>query len=130
MTRVVRCGGRRRAGILWLAALWLIPIEVTLLPSFGPIRPAAAQDPGGQDPGGVAPGGEDMPRPTRSRTRSTRKRTRLADRNPQKKAETKGKAAAKDKGSDQSLPPQPFTARMRTLWLPIERPSSAWCSRD
>lgn len=100
MTRVVRCGGRRRAGILWLAALWLIPIEVTLLPTFGPIRPAAAQDPGGQAPGGVVPDdGEAMPRPTRGRSRSTRKRTRLADRNPQKKAETRGKAAAKNKSA-------------------------------
>lgn len=100
MTRVVRCGGRRRAGILWLAALWLIPIDVTLLPTFGPIHPAAAQDPGGQAPGGVIPDdGEDMPRPTRGRSRSARKRTRLADRNPQKKADTRGKAAAKNKSA-------------------------------
>lgn len=95
MTRVVRCGGRRRAGILWLAALWLIPIDVTLLPALGPIRPAAAQDSGGVTPDD----GADMPRPTRSRTRSTRRRTRLSGRNSQKKGDIQGKAAAKDKSA-------------------------------
>ena len=66
-----------------------------ILPTFIPIRQAAAkvyptQDPGGQDPGGVMPDDPDMPRP-----RARRKRARLVEKGASKKADTKAKGKAK-----------------------------------
>ena len=68
MSRVMRCGGLRRAGVLLLAAV--------ALPGRDPADPAgvqpdppgrrpvlSAQDPGGQDPGGLMPDDMDMPHP-------------------------------------------------------------------
>ena len=104
----------KRAGVLVLAGLWLVPVEWPGIPSgFGLIRPAAAQygppqDPGGlgQDPGGLDPFGQmpgddsDMPLPGRGRSKSARKKARLPEKGATKKADAKakGKTKASDSG--------------------------------
>jgi Planctomycete cytochrome C len=112
MSRIMRWRGLRRAGVLVLAGLWLVPVELPGLPSgFGLIRPAAAQygpvpfpggmgqDPGGVDPFGQVPGDDmDMPLPGRSRSKAARKK------GASKKADPKATATAKTKGAGKADP--------------------------
>jgi mono/diheme cytochrome c family protein len=104
MSRVMRCGGRRRAGVLWIAALWLFPVEIPLILPEISLTPRAAaqyfpQDAGGQDPGGLMPDDMDMPQPGRTRAKAARKRTRLAEKGTTKKADTKAKGKTKGDSS-------------------------------
>jgi Planctomycete cytochrome C len=110
MSRIMRCRGLRRAGVLVLAGLWLVPVELPGLPSgFGLIRPAAAQYgsvpfPGGQDPGGVDPFGQvpiddmDIPLPGRSRSKAARKKAATKKADPKAQAKTKGDGKADSGG--------------------------------
>jgi mono/diheme cytochrome c family protein len=113
MSRVMRCGGLRRAGVLWIAALWLFPVEIPLiLPAFSLTPRAAAQylpqDPGGQDPGGLMPDDMDMPQPGRTRSKAARKKTRLVEKGASKKADTKAKGKTKgDAEADAAKPANP-----------------------
>lgn len=101
MARVVRCGGRRRSAIWWLAAACLFPIEIPfVLPASVPMGQAIAQEDPGQDPGGLMPDDMDgMPRPTRARSRTARKKARPVEKAvANKKADTRSRAKAADAG--------------------------------
>jgi Planctomycete cytochrome C len=98
MSRIMRWRGLRWAGVPVFAMLWLVLLGVPLiLPVFGPIRAAAAEYGPVQDPTGQVPGDDpDMPRPGRTKSKSTKKRTRL----PDKGASKKGDSTSKSKGDD------------------------------
>lgn len=99
MSRIMRWRGLSRAGVLFLAGLWLVPVEWPGIPSvFGPSRALAqygpGQDPGGVDPFGQVPGDDaDMPRPGR-RSKAARKKARLPEKGASKKADAKKGADA------------------------------------
>jgi hypothetical protein len=105
MSRIMRSPGLRRAGVVVLTALWLVPVEITvLLVSSRPVRGAARNDalpgPVGQEapsPNSTQPpdDADDAPRPSRSK-KSVRKKTRLPDKGASKKS---GANAKKDADS-------------------------------
>ncbi len=98
MSRIMRSPGLRRAGVVVLTALWLVPVEISVfLASVWPAR-AAAQEPGGQDAPNPKPlqppdDPDAMPRPSRTK-KSTRKKARLAEKKSSAKAKTKKDANA------------------------------------
>jgi hypothetical protein len=101
MSRIMRSPGLRRAGVVVLTALWLVPVEIsTFLFSAWPVRASDQNDlfpePGGQDvpnPNPLQPPDDPDTTPLPSRTKkSVRKKARLAEKGATKKSGTKAKS--------------------------------------
>ena len=126
MSRIMRSPGSRRAGVVVLTAIWLVPVEISVfLVTVGPVRAAAPYD-ALQDPGDEAlpipipfqppDDPDDMPRPTRSK-KAARKKTRLAEKGAAKKTLTKSKS--KKDADTETKPAEPGQLKFSVDVAPI-----------